>query len=227
MPSTFADPEPTAGALAAAIARHPASGPPRFRGLVRLLTGDWRVADPEGFAATLTGAPELAGHPVFDLVSGGDTAAGPAPSGPLCDALVGAAQRSGLDVRWVSGSHSGTLFVEARAQVAAGPEGPELFVLAHLVERLGPGGRRERGRSDHSWAVLVVGDGAGGVAGILRGTLSCPSPVRGCRPLAAWARWPLSALREALLAPALEAAGMSGHTVGAEAVVIPFRVKRP
>lgn len=225
------------GALSAAIARHPASwragipaDPPSFSGLVGLLVGDWRVADPDGFAAALTGAPELAGHPVLDLVPGvGDDRGWAA-------AVRTAAPRPGLELRWVSGfdgdgpapGASGALFVEARAQAPAGPDGPELFVLAHLVCRLGARGGRERprpgalGSAGHSWVVLVVGDGAGGVSAVVRATMACPGPVRCCARPPGWARLPLAALHQRLLAPALEAAGVGP----ADGVILRFSRQR-
>ena len=67
--------------LAAAKARHPAgrlltshNGPLLgFSGAVALLTGPWRVNDPTGFAATMTAAPTVCGHPVTELsVTAGD-----------------------------------------------------------------------------------------------------------------------------------------------------------
>jgi hypothetical protein len=224
------------GGLAAAMARHPAAAGrtvgaarrPSFADLVGLLTGPWRVGDPEGFAAAMTGAPLLAGLPVLDLSAGTTTGALDPWSARLLAGLqtaVGrAGVRPGLAVDWVAGRHAGHLFVEARAQAPAGPEGPELFVVAHLVEHLGADGRRRPALGEHSWAVLVVGDGAGGVAGVLRATLSCPAGVRCCPTPAPWARLPLASLRDRLLAPALGAEPAARPPSGPrpEAVVLPF-----
>jgi hypothetical protein len=203
MPSSLASPA-TADDLAAARARHPAgrllghrSGPPlRFAEAVALLTGPWRVNDPVGFAAVMTAAPTVAGHCVTDLSA-------PA-GGDLVAALAGLAPRRKLARWWVSGIAAGHLVVEARAEAPAGRDGPEVFVLAHLVEPLGPNARRAL-PVDHSWVVVVFGDGSGGVAHVARAKLACPRRPRCCPPPVADARFPLAALRARLITPALEA----------------------
>jgi hypothetical protein len=190
--------------LAAAKSRHPAgrlltgrSGPPlRFAEAVALLTGPWRVSDPHGFEAAVTGAPTVAGHPVTDLST---------PAGEeLVAALADIAPRRKLALWWVSGVAAGHLVVEARAEAPAGRDSPEVFLLAHLVEPLGPS-RRRRIPADHSWAVVVLGDGRGGVAHVARATLGCPRRPRCCPPLLTSARFPLAAIRARLITPALEA----------------------
>ncbi|HEY3240100.1 MAG TPA: hypothetical protein VGL92_11085 [Acidimicrobiia bacterium] len=207
MPPSFADPA-SADDLAAAKARHPAgrllgrrSGPPlRFAEAVALLTGPWRVSDPIGFAAAMTTDPTVAGHPVSDLS---------APAGEkLVPALAGIAPRRRLALWWVSGVAAGHLHVEARAEAPAGRDGPEVFVVAHLVEPLGHDGRRAL-PADHSWAVVVLGDGSGGVAHVARATLACPRRPRCCPPAVAAARFPLAALRARLITPALQAEAAS------------------
>lgn len=226
--------EPTHPGRLAAMARHPAARaraagpPPSFAEVVRLLTGPWRVSDPEAFAAAMTGAPLVAGHPVIHLAGAGavyrplDPWSTQALAG-LQAAITGAA-RSGLEVAWVAGTHARHLYVEARAEAPAGPASPELFVLAHLVEHLGADGRHLPAIAEHSWALLVVGDGAGGVTGVLRATLSCPAGARCCPPPAPWARLALAALRERLLAPALEVEEPRGNQAHLDrgAVVLPF-----
>jgi hypothetical protein len=207
-----------AKALAIAKSRHPAgrllgarSGPPlRFAEAVALLTGPWRVSDPIGFAAAMTTAPKLAGHGVTDLAT-------PAAD-RLVAALARAARRPRLALWWVSGRAAGHLHVEARAEVAAGRESPELFVLAHLVEALCPTGGGPV-RADHSWVVAVMGDGSGGVADVARATLACPRRPRCCPPPVAAARFPLAALRTRLITPALEAEEASSPP---PAVVLPL-----
>jgi hypothetical protein len=231
-------------ARAAAMARHPASRlsaashrpPPEpgttcsFAGLVELLSGSWRVQDPEGFSAAMTGAPLVGGHPVLGVADLGETpwaAAGDcwsaAALGRLRDGLAGAASR--IEPRWVAGDRADRdggrhLFVEARGQTAASAAGPALFVVAHLVERLGRHGERSRGRDDHSWVLMVVGDGARGVSGVVRAMLSCPHGC--CAPSPTWARLPLTALRERLLAPAVSDLA-PGAIEGPEATVIHLR----
>jgi hypothetical protein len=217
-------------ARAAALSRHPsagvrfASGAASFRPLVELLTGPWRAHDPGGFAAAMTGAPLVGGHPVLDLALLGDGATDPWSTGilgQLRGSLARAASR--IEPRWVAGEqpdgHGGRhVFVEARAEAPAG-DGSPLFLVAHLVERLGPRGERSRGRSEHSWMVVVIGDGSGRVATVLRAVLACPGTC--CPPLPSWARLPLAALRERLLGPALATLG-SGTGGDGEATVIPF-----
>ena len=214
--------------VAAARARHPAgrrrpAAPAGFADVVALLTGPWRVNDPDGFATAVTADPVIAGHPVSDTGRRGEPLAG-----ALVGATMGAALRD-LDVHWVAGAHDGLLFVEARAAAPAGPGGPELFVLAHVVEALTGGGPRRSAAADHSWAVLVCGDGAGGVAGILRATLSCPGPRRCCPTPCADVRLPLVALRERLVAAALLAERPAAPADRAVqiATVVPFRSRRP
>lgn len=232
----------------AAMARHPtararAAGPttpaatwpgppPSFAEVVRLLTGPWRVSDPEAFAAAMTGAPLVAGHPVIDLAGTVSWPLDPWSRRALAglqEAVVGAGARLGLEVAWVAGSHAHHLYVEARAEAPAGPGGPELFVLAHLVERVGADGRHRPAIAEHSWVLLVVGDGAGGVAGVLRAALSCPPGARCCPPPAPWARLALAALRERLLAPALgvEEPGDDQAHLDRGAVVLPFVRRAP
>jgi hypothetical protein len=104
----------------------------------------------------------------------------------------------------VSGVAGGDLHVEARAEAPAGRDGPEVFVVAHLVEPLGQDGRRLPA-ADHSWVVVVLGDGSGGIAHVTRATLACPRRPRCCPPATAAARFPLAALRALLITPALEA----------------------
>ncbi|MGH8975425.1 MAG: hypothetical protein ACRD0C_19745, partial [Acidimicrobiia bacterium] len=184
----------SAADLAAAKARHPAgrhrgrvgAQPLRFGETVALLTGPWRVDDPIGFAAAMTTAGAIAGRPVTDLsISAGED---------LLVALAGIAPRRRLGLWWVAGSVASQLHVEARAEAPAGRGGPEIFVLAHLVEPLAnPGGPTVP--ADHSWVVVVVGDGAGGVAAIARATLACPRRPRCCPPPATAARFPLAALK--------------------------------
>lgn len=229
MPPSTTEATQQPGGVAAAKARHPAgrrrspAAPARFADLVALFTGPWRVSDPSGFAAAMTGDPVLAGHRVSDATRGGD---------PLDDRLVqavaGAAGRADLDVRWVAGSQSGLLFVEARAEAPAGPGGPELFVVAHLVERRSAGGPHGAAGGDHSWAVLACGDGAGGVAGIVRVTLSCPGRRRCCPPPSAAVRLSLAALRARLAAPAMaaEEPDGSGDQAAQSATIVAFRPRR-
>jgi hypothetical protein len=233
-------------ARAAAMARHPASAarsgrvarpeprlpaPPSFARAVEVLTGLWRVADPGGFATAMTAAPVVAGHPVLDLAQVSALEAGPLDpcSRGLLTALelaVGRLLRSpDLELEWVAGLHDGHLYVEARARLAppAG-DGREAFVVAHVVEFVGAGGRARRpGMIDHSWAVLVLGDGRGGVAGIVRAMLSCPS--RCCPEPGAGLAFTMPAFRQRLLAPALAAHGLltDPSDSPAEAVVLPFR----
>jgi hypothetical protein len=217
MPSSLAHPG-SADDLAAAKARHPAGrlfpgrgGPLRFADAVALLTGPWRVNDPVGFAAAMTTAPTVARQPVTELSAA-------AVSDELVAVLAGTAQRSQLALWWVSGTAAGHLHVEARAKAAAGREGPEVFVLAHLVEPLGSAGRRAV-PADHSWVIVVVGDGSGGVSHVARATLGCPRRPRCCPPPMTSARFPLAALRARLITPALEAEEASSPP---PAVVLPL-----
>ena len=240
-------------ALAAAMSRHPAAGArgvpaapaeaPSFATVAALLTGPWRVNDPVAFAAAMRAAPLVAGYPVVDLCAcarqptvGLDPLSA-AAAGHLESAVGGAAERSALTVRWVAAVGGRYLFVEAAARAPADDEGPELLVLAHLVES----GQAELPGTglapldDDSWLVVVVGDGRGGVAGIGRaplprdlgsgiGAVRRPERAdqRGSRPPA---RLGLALLRERLVGPARVAEGLetSGEGPVNEAVVLPFR----
>jgi hypothetical protein len=165
MPELLADPA-NHDARAAAMARHPASAarsgaavrlepqvppPLPFAGVVELLTGLWRVADPEGFAAAMTAAPVVAGHTVLDLSQVSPLERGPVDprSGALLAALEAAAGHvlgsSDLEFDWVAAIHAGHLYVEARARLARPPgDGREAFVVAHAVEFVGAAGPRPR-----------------------------------------------------------------------------------
>ena len=245
MPEVFPDPT-YQDARAAAMARHPASAvstgrivrpeprlpvPPSFARVVEILTGLWRVAAPLGFAAAMTAAPVVAGHAVLDLARVSGREAGPLDphSRALLASLEGAVtavlRASDLELDWVAGTHDGYLYVEARARLApSAANGREAFLVAHVVEFVGAGGRnRWQAAIDHSWAMLVLGDGRGGVAGIVRVTLSCPS---GCCPdPAPGAGFAVPAFRERLLAPALAAHGLAPPAPEGtpEAVILPFR----
>ncbi|HVW32685.1 MAG TPA: hypothetical protein VHL53_09115 [Acidimicrobiia bacterium] len=240
-----------ARALAAAMSRHPAAGvrpalpapagPPSFATVAGLLTGPWRVNDPVGFAAAMRAAPLVAGHPVVDLCAcarqptvGLDPLSA-ALAGHLETAVGAAAVRAGLGVRWVAAQGGRFLFVEAAGRAPADDEGPELLLLAHLVEPggPGPGAPAVAPVDDDSWLVAVVGDGRGGVAGIgraplaahlLAGTALGPagSPGRRDRPPA---RLALAALRARLVGAARAAEGLDPDPGGesARAVVLPFR----
>src|SRR5438105_15069682 len=146
-------------ALAAAMSRHPAAGAratlplpgpgpapggaASFATVAALLTGPWRVNDPVAFAAAMRAAPLVAGYPVVDLCA---CARQPtvqfdplsaAVAGHLESAVGSAATRSRLTVRWVAARGGPHLFVEAAARAPADGEGPELLLLAHLVEPVG------------------------------------------------------------------------------------------
>ena len=207
-----------------------AAGAVSFATAAALLTGPWRVNDPVGFAAAMRAAPLVAGHPVVDLgacarqPTAGLDPLSAAVAGHLESAVAAAAVRAGLAVRWVAARIGPDLYVEAAARAPADGEGPELLVLAHLVE---PAGARaadlaRSAAADDSWVVVVVGDGRGGVAGIGRASLSEP-------PAASWARPPvrlgLGALRDRLAGPARAAEGVAPPTgpAPAGAVVLPFR----
>ena len=220
-------------ALAAAISRHPAAGArgpvaapagtPSFATVSALLTGPWRVNDPVAFAAAMRSAPLVAGYPVLDLWA---CARQPTVQfDPLSAARVGhiervvggAADRSGLVVRWVAARGGHDLFVEAAGQAPADTDGPELLVLAHLVEAVD--GRPPA--YDDSWVVLVVGDGSGGVAGIGRAALPRHAAGAGS-PLPA--RLVLGALRARLVGPARVGEGLADPAAASpEAVILPFR----
>lgn len=244
MPESSASRSPSPE-MAAAMSRHPASGgratvtplfgadvpggrpapavpgPASFAAVVALLTGPWRVDDPVGFAGAMQAAPLVAGHPVVDL--GACTGRPPSGLDPLSAALAAhleaavaaAAGRSGLTVRWVAARAGADLFVEAAARAAADEDGPELLVLAHLVEPLAgaPVG-------DDSWIAAVVGDGRGGVAGVARALLD-RSAAGGRGPI----RLRLTALRARLAGPALAAEGFGPQASepAREGVVLPFR----
>ncbi|MEW6475870.1 MAG: hypothetical protein AB1679_26740 [Actinomycetota bacterium] len=238
-------------ALAAAMSRHPAAGAratapapagaPSFATVAALLTGPWRVNDPVAFAAAMRSAPLVAGYPVVDLCAcarqptvGFDPLSA-AVAGHLESAVGAAAGRSGLTVRWVAAIGGRYLFVEAAARAPADAEGPELLLLAHLVEPADvaplPGSPP---LEDDSWLLVVVGDGRGGVTGIGRAPIPGPigaglrrrpdwAPVTGPRPPA---RLGLAALRERLVGPARAAEGLGdgcGATDATEGVVLPFR----
>ena len=240
-------------ALAAAMSRHPAAGArgtapvpaeaPSFATVAGLLTGPWRVNDPVAFAAAMRAAPLVAGYPVVDLCAcahqptvGLDPLSA-ALAGHLESAVGAAAERSGLNVRWVAAVGGRYLFVEAAGRAPADAEGPELLVLAHLVEpaETGPRGAGVPEVDDDSWLVVVVGDGRGGVTGIGRAPLprdlgsgfgsgrrpGWASPS-GSRPPA---RLGLAALRERLVGSARAAEGLDtpGESTATEAVVLPFR----
>ena len=246
MPQSFADRSDSL-ALAAAMSRHPAAGAratvsplpgaapagaaASFATVAALLTGPWRVNDPVAFAAAMRAAPLVAGYPVVDLCA---CARQPTVQlDPLSAAVAGhlesavaatAVARSALAVRWVAARGGSDLFVEAAARAPADEEGPELLVLAHLVEPVGaaPGGAIRPPAVDDSWVVVVVGDGRGGVAGIGRAALPLRRAGGDRRPPA---RLALGALRERLAGPARAAEVLAGAT-GAEpagAVVLPFR----
>jgi hypothetical protein len=233
-------------ALAAAMSRHPAA---RVRGsatrpaeaasfatVAALLTGPWRVNDPVAFAAAMRSAPLVAGCPVVDLCAcarqptvGLDPLSA-AVAGHLESAVGSAATRLALTVRWVAARGGRYLFVEAAARAPADEEGPELLVLAHLVE---PGDAGAAGLSpgeDDSWVVVVVGDSRGGVAGIGRAALprqEAPGGRRepGSTGRRAPARLALGGLRARLVGPARVAEGLDGPEVSepTEAVVLRFR----
>src|SRR5215210_8046629 len=155
-------------ALAAAMSRHPAAGAratfpapaeaPSFATVAALLTGPWRVNDPVSFAAAMRAAPLVAGYPVVDLCA---CARQPtvqldplsaAIAGHLESAVGAAAERSGLNVRWVAAVGGRFLFVEAAGRAPADTEGPALHELAHLVEPAEVGPRpTPRGRSCLCW----------------------------------------------------------------------------
>lgn len=220
MPPSLADPT----TRAAAMGRHPAGratvplgARSAFAALAEVLTGPWRVRDPEGFAATITAGPVVAGHRVVDLATPPAASAGD----DLQLVLRALPERGDLVVHWVAGTAQAHLYVEARAESPAGPSGPEVLVLAHLVEHLGPNGRRRPAPADHSWIFVVIGDGTGGVAGVLRASLSCPGPPRCCPAPAAELRFPLVRLRERLLAPALAEQGRVGDAAPAAVIPLP------
>ena len=258
----------TSLALAAAMSRHPAAGvrgptepaaeAPSFATVAALLTGPWRVNDPVAFASAMQAAPLVAGFPVVDLCAcarrptvGLDPLSA-AVAGHLESAVAAAAERSALHVRWVAAVGGRYLFVEAAAQAPADDEGPELLLLAHLVEPAGAGlyGTGIEPFDDDSWLVVVVGNGRGGVAGIGRAPLprdletafapvdgrSSPSRSGGRGLRRRWqerpddrplppARLGLAVLRERLVRPARVAEGLenAGEDSGNDAVVLPFR----
>ena len=245
----------TSLALAAAMSRHPAAGArgpvpppaeaPSFATVAALLTGPWRVNDPVAFASAMRAAPLVAGYPVVDLCAcarqptvGLDPLSA-AVAGHLEAAVGAAAERSALTVRWVAAVGGRFLFVEAAARAPADAEGPELLVLAHLVEPAGFDPVGLHPDDDDSWLVVVVGDGRGGVTGIGRAPLprdsgSGPGPGIGLGRRQGWvgrpesrppARLGLAVLRERLVGPARAAEGLETPGEGAvnEAVVLPFR----
>jgi hypothetical protein len=218
-------------APAPAPSQSPAGGPASFATVAALLTGPWRVNDPVAFAAAMRAAPLVAGYPVVDLsVCAGQPTAqfdplSAAVAGRLESAVGAAAGRPGLTVRWVAARGGCDLFVEAAARAPAEGEGPELLVLAHLVEPLAGGYAVD----DDSWLVVVVGDGRGGVTGVGRAALSTGHRSRSIRGpgfdrLPA-ARLNLEALRARLGGPARAAEGLvpPAPEPAAEGVVLPFR----
>ena len=227
-------------ALAAAMSRHPAAGArgtlptpggtASFATVAALLTGPWRVNDPVGFAAAMRAAPLVAGYPVVDLCA---CARQPtvqldplsaAAAGHLESAVGSAATRSGLAVRWVAARGGAHLFVEAAARAPADREGPELLLLAHLVEPAGGRAPIAAGppADDDSWVVVVVGDGRGGVSAIGRAPLSGQAVGTGLRSPV---RLALGALRARLAGPARADEGLAppASESAADAVVLPFR----
>ena len=214
----------------------PAPGPgASFATVAALLTGPWRVNDPVGFAAAMRSAPLVAGHPVVDLFAcarqptAGLDPLSAAVAGHLESAVGAAAGRAGLAVRWVAARVGPDLFVEAAAHAPADRDGPELLVLAHLVEPAGPGAPRpgRPGAPDDSWIVVVVGDGEGGVIGIARAPLGDGGVGRASRvnPPRPVVRLALGPLRARLAGPARVAEGVdgSGDPEPAGAAVLPFR----
>lgn len=253
----------TSLALAAAMSRHPAAGArgttaapseaPSFATVAALLTGPWRINDPVAFASAMQSAPLVAGYPVVDLCAcarrptvGLDPLSA-AVAGHLESAVGAAAERSALNVRWVAAVGGRYLFVEAAAQAPADEEGPELLLLAHLVEPAHAGhfGTGIEPFDDDSWLVVVVGNGRGGVAGIGRAPLprdleSAFGPVSGPGGRSLRRRWSeraeqreplpptrlgLAVLRERLVRPARVAEGLetAGEDSANEAVLLPFR----
>jgi len=249
MPPSLAD-RSTSLALAAAMSRHPAAGArgataapaeaPSFATVAALLTGPWRVSDPVAFAAAMRAAPLVAGYPVVDLCAcarqptvGLDPLSA-AVAGHLESAVSAAAERSALNVRWVAAVGGRYLFVEAAARAPADVEGPELLLLAHLVEHAAVGPAAVvHPADDDSWVVVVVGDGRGGVTGIGRAPLARDTrSLFGHGPGSAGserfrppARLGLALLRERLVGPARAAEGLDvpGESVATEAVILPFR----
>jgi hypothetical protein len=159
-----------------------------------------------------------------------------AAAGHLESAVGAAAARSGLAVRWVAGRGGRLLFVEAAARAPADAEGPELLVLAHLVEPAEGAGPVVPGPppTDDSWMLVVVGDGQGGVSGIGRAPLPGGRAGTGVRRAARWGapavlpapvRLALGALRARLVAGARAAEGLGDDAGGesSEGVVLPFR----
>jgi hypothetical protein len=250
MASSLAD-RTASVALAAAMSRHPAAGArgpvqapaeaPSFATVAALLTGPWRVNDPVAFASAMRAAPLVAGYPVVDLCAcarqptvGLDPLSA-AVAGHLEAAVGAAAERSALTVRWVAAVGGRYLFVEAAGRAPADAEGPELLILAHLVEPAGFDHVGLHPGDDDSWLVVVVGDGRGGVLGIGRAPLPRDvgsGPGLGRRQ--GWvgrpesrppARLGLALLRERLVGPARAAEGFDAPAEGdaTEAVVLPFR----
>ena len=249
MPSSLASRSDSL-ALAAAMSRHPAAGgrgavstaggptgAASFATVAALLTGPWRIEDPVAFAAAMRAAPLVAGYPVVDLCAcarqptvGLDPLSA-AVAGHLESAVGAAPDRSGLTVRWVAARGGRQLFVEAAARAPADDEGPELLVLAHLVEpgEVGSPAGGPPPPDDDSWVVVVVGDGRGGVAGIGRAPLAADSGRWSSRASGPGLRLPvklaLGALRDRLVGPARVAEGLAPAASGppSEAVVLPFR----
>jgi len=138
-----------------------------------------------------------------------------AAAGYLEAAVAGAADRAGLEVRWVAARQSSHLYVEAAARAAVGVDGPELLAIAHLVDHVS-GGHLP---ADDSWVLVVVGDGQGGVAAVGRSDLPAARGGPSGGP-----RLGLGGLRSRLLGPARRAEGLrSPELATPEAVVLPFR----
>src|SRR5581483_10627079 len=201
--------------ISAAMSRHPASAgaaaatltePASFAAVAALLTGAWRVDDPVGFAAAMRAAPLVAGYPVLDLgaclprPAAGLDPLSAAVAGHLESAVSAAPDRPALGVRWVAARAGSDLYVEAAARAPAGPDGPELLVLGHLVQPLAGAAATD----DDSWVVAVVGDGRGGVAGVARVAVPAGGRVDGRVAI----RLNLAALRARLAGPALAAEGV-------------------
>jgi hypothetical protein len=206
---------PQQDARALSMAHHPTaattvSGVANFLDVVRLLTGPWRVDDPTEFAAAMTGATLIAGHPVLDLAE----PAGYSPDPWSIRAfaawralLGGLAERSDLKVACVAAEHHGWRIAEGRAKAPAAGAHVECFAVAHLEAPRG-----------HSWVLLVAGDGHGGVASIARAVLGSPRP-RCCLPPASWARPGLDRLARRFWS----AAGGDAAPAETTGVVVPFR----
>ena len=202
-------------ARALSMAHHPTaattvSAVATFADVVRLLTGPWRVEDPEGFATAMTGAALLAGHPVLGLAEPGGYSPDPWSIRVFASwraVLGGLAERADLKVACVTAEHHGWQIAEGRAKAPAAGAQVECFAVAHLEAPRG-----------HSWMLLVAGDGHGGVVSIARAVLGCPRP-RCCPPAASWARPGLERLAQRFWS----AAGGDAVPNEPAGVVVPFR----